>query len=41
MSLEIVMNLLNQEGIQCQIAAKLDSDDADAYAVQAIEAMRP
>lgn len=40
MSLEIVMNLLNQEGIQCQIAAKLDSDDADAYAVQAIEAMK-
>lgn len=40
MSLEIVMNLLNQEGIQCQITAKLDSDDADAYAVQAIEAMK-
>lgn len=40
MSLEIVMNLLNQEGIQCKIAAKLDSDDAGAYAVQAIEAMK-
>ena len=40
MSLEIVMNLLNKEGIRCKIAAKLDSDDADAYAVQAIAAMK-
>ena len=40
MSLKIVMNLLKKEGIQCKIAAKLDSDDADAYAVQAIEAMK-